>query len=131
MPGDVGDPDLGNKEDAKLRDLMLDSLKDKLERGEIDARLKKTLDDLKLTPEQAKRILDKADLARAESRGRATGPEQSATQQRVGARTYTGASFEPPAELEGSFRRFRQERAKVGNQSREPVATPQQPAPPK
>src|SRR5205823_5814476 len=93
-------------------DLILEDLRSKLDKGDIDKKLEKILADANLTPDQAKQLLKDADRVKAAKAGRTVGPNKSLQDLRTGATLNRDARHQPPPELERAYRKFTEERAK-------------------
>ncbi len=116
LPEHLPIPDKADPEHAKrATDLMLDSLRDKLQRGEIDNKLEKALKDANLTPQQALDLIKKRDRLTRQSTGRTTDVRKVDTQSDLNTSLNLDARHNPPPELERAFRRFTENRASRGS----------------
>ena len=109
-------PDKADPEHLKrATDLMLESIRDKIQKGEIDTKLAQALKDANLTPQQALDLIKKRDKLGGLSTGRTTDVRKLENQSDVNTSLNLDVRHNPPPELERAFRKFTQERASRGS----------------
>jgi hypothetical protein len=112
-PADPTDPE----HLSKATDLLLDSLQEKMKRGEID---KEVLKRMQWTEEDARRFLERyqrlreqglLDAVKGARTGKTTGIGRSATQIRSGRDLYLDPTLQPPPELRNAWENLTRKRA--------------------
>jgi len=118
LPGDKNKPQEIDAEAAKKKNLAIDTLLDKLRKGDIDKNLGDALKRQSLTKEEAIKLLEnnKLDRQRAQGPGTTIGPSKSLTTVKRGTEQIIDPSQDVPDELSSSYRTFTQKR----NQAQSP-----------
>jgi hypothetical protein len=112
LPGESGD----EEHSRKATDLTLENLRDQIAQGKIDKRTQKALEKMKLTPEQAKKLIDQYQAMRGQGGGKTTGPRKAELEDQRGADMYADPNLKPPPELAPSYDRYSLERARSAQQ---------------
>ncbi|HMO35913.1 MAG TPA: hypothetical protein PKA06_07720, partial [Gemmatales bacterium] len=99
-------------DDARNKELALDSLAEKLRKGEIDRKLADKLKELNLTKEEALKLVNDRKLDRQKSTGKQVdqGPGSALTTRRQRTEQIVDPNNDPPDELSSSYRTFTEKR---------------------